>query len=53
MTGGRLKVTAELPHHLKKLHVGSVPQPAPVEVGTQFPDSGHKLTGPHLGNDFL
>jgi hypothetical protein len=23
-----------------------------VEIGTQFPNGGHELTGAHFGNDF-
>jgi hypothetical protein len=51
MASGRLKVAAELPRCLKKLRIGRIPQTAAVEVGTQFPDSSHELTRPHLGND--
>jgi hypothetical protein len=50
--GGRgLKVAAELPYRLKEFRVRGLPQAAAVEIGTQLPDGGQKLTGAHLGDN--
>ncbi len=46
-----LKIAAKPPHGFKEFRIDRVPQPAPVEVNTQLPDSGHELASPHLRGD--
>jgi hypothetical protein len=46
-----LGVSAEPPHGFQKFRIICVPQAAPVHVRAQFPNGGHELAGPHLGED--